>query len=74
MRIPVVRGFDLRDPIGYLHLQDGIEIAPDERLALSYRVLEQDSTGNPTKIAVQCVSLMRDPVQAREGETNAAEQ
>lgn len=61
MKILVTRNFDKTDPIGYLTLQEGIDIPPDSEFALGYRILERASNGTVTKIQVQEVSLVSKP-------------
>lgn len=56
-RIPVTRGFDGRDPIGYLVLREDVEIMPTEELTWSYFVLA-GTRANPTKIQVQELHLI----------------
>jgi len=62
MRIPVTRNFDNLDPIGYLTLQDGVEIPPNSVFSLAYTVLK-GTARNPTKIQVQSVSLIAESAQ-----------
>ena len=60
MQIPVTQGFDKQKVIGFLTLQDDVEIPLDSVFALAYVAQERSSDGKPTKIQVQEVGLISD--------------
>ena len=60
MKIPVTRGFDKLDVIGFLTLRDDVDIPLDSVFALGYSTIELSSDGKPTKIQVQEVGLISD--------------
>ncbi len=60
MKIPVTRGFDKLNVIGFLTVRDDVDIPIDSVFALGYTSIALSSDGKPTKIQVQEVSLIPD--------------
>jgi hypothetical protein len=59
-KIPVTRGFNKFDVIGFLTLLDDVDIPPDTVFAIGYIVDERAEDGTVTKIKVIEVSLIPD--------------
>ena len=56
-KIPVTRGFDKTKVIGYLALEDGIEISANWEFTIAYTIIS-GPVDNPSKIRLQELVLV----------------